>query len=132
MARYHGKSAVIYMSTSGSTAATTTVSLSGYTADFTTDKVETTSFGDPNKTYVQGLKDIKGSFTGFLDDTGLAIFTAADSTDGIKLYLYPSSASPTVYWYGPAWLDASIAVPVAGANTLTGNFVANGAWGRKP
>jgi hypothetical protein len=81
---------------------------------------------------VQGLKDIKGSFTGFLDDAGLAIFTSADSTDGIRMYLYPSSASPTVYWYGPAWLDASIAVPVAGANTLTGNFVANGAWGRKP
>jgi len=25
-----------------------------------------------------------------------------------------------------------VSVPVAGANTLTGNFVANGAWGRKP
>jgi hypothetical protein len=108
------------------------VSLSSYSADFTTDKVETTSFGDPNKTYVQGLKDIKGSFNGFLDDAGLSIFTAADSTDGVKLYLYPSANSPTVYWYGPAWLDASIAVGVSAANTLTGNFVANGAWGRKP
>lgn len=132
MARYHGKSGVVYISTTGAGAATATVSLSGFSVDFTTDKVETTSFGDPNKTYVQGLKDIKGSFNGFLDDTGLTIFTAADSTDGIRMYLYPSSASPTVYWYGPAWLDASIAVPVAGANTLTGNFVANGAWGRKP
>jgi hypothetical protein len=132
MARYHGKSGVLYMSTTGSGVATATVSISGYTADFATDKVETTSFGDPNKTYVQGLKDIKVTFTGFLDDTGLGLFTSADSTDGVKIYLYPSSASPTVYWYGPAWLDASIAVPVGGANTLSGNFVANGAWGRKP
>jgi hypothetical protein len=132
MARYHGKSGVLYMSTTGSSAATTIASLSAFSLDLSTDKVETTSFLDPNKTYVQGLKDIKGTFSGFLDDTALSLFTSADSTDGVKLYLYPSSASPTVYWYGPAWLDASIAVPVAGANTVSGNFVANGAWGRKP
>jgi hypothetical protein len=122
----------VYLSTTGSAAATTTTSLSGWTLDLSTDKVEVTAFGDLNKTYVQGLKDIKGTLTGFLDDTGLALFTGADSTDGVKMYLYPSSASPTVYWYGPAWLDASIAVPVGGANTLSGNFVALGAWGRKP
>lgn len=132
MARYHGKSAVIYMSTTGAGTATTTVSLSGWTLDLSTDKSEVTSFGDPNKTYVQGLKDVKGTVSGFLDDTGLSLFTAADSADGTKLYLYPSSNSPTVYWYGPAWLDASIAVPVSGPNTLSGNFVASGAWGRKP
>jgi hypothetical protein len=132
MARYHGKSGVVYLSTTGAAAATTIASLSAFSLDLSTDKVETTSFGDLNKTYVQGLKDIKGTFSGFLDDTALSLFTSADSTDGVKLYLYPSSASPTVYWYGPAWLDASIAVPVAGANTVSGNFVANGAWGRKP
>ena len=132
MARYHGKSGVVYLSTTGSGAATTTTSLSGWTLDLSTDKVEVTAFGDLNKTYVQGLKDIKGTLTGFLDDAGLSLFTGADSTDGVRMYLYPSSASPTVYWYGPAWLDASIAVPVGGANTLSGNFVASGAWGRKP
>lgn len=132
MARYHGKSGVVYMSTTGAGAATTTTSLSSWSLDLATDKVEVTAFGDANKTYVQGLKDVKGSFAGFLDDAGLSIFTAADSTDGVKLYLYPSSASPTVYWYGPAWLDASIAVPVTGANTLSGNFSANGSWSRKP
>jgi len=132
VARYHGKSGVVYLSTTGAGAATATVSLSAYTADFATDKVDVTAFGDANKTYVQGLKDIKGTLSGYLDDTGLSVFTAADSTDGIRMYLYPSSASPTVYWYGPAWLDASISVPATGANTLSGNFVANGAWGRKP
>jgi len=132
MARYHGKSGVVYLSTTGSGAATTTVSLSGWTLDQSTDKAEVTAFGDSNKTYVQGLRDVKGTLAGFLDDSGASIFTAAESTDGCKLYLYPSSASPTVYWYGPAWLDTSIGVPVSGANTVSGNFVANGAWGRKP
>lgn len=132
MARYHGKSGVVYLSTTGSGTAIAAVSISGWTGDFTTDKVETTSFGDPNKTYVQGLKDIKGTLSGFLDDTGLAVFTAADSADGCKLYLYPSANATGMYWYGPAWLDMSCAVPVGGANTISGNFVANGAWGRKP
>ena len=132
MARYHGQKGVIYASTTGSGAATTTTSLSGWTLDLSTDKAEVTAFNDANKTYVQGLKDIKGTITGFLDDAGLSIFTGADSADGIKLYLYPSSNAPTVYWYGPAWLDASIAVPVGGPATLSGNFVANGSWGRKP
>ena len=56
----------------------------------------------------------------------------ADSSDGVKLYLYPSSACPTVYHYGPAWLDASISVDVKGAVQVKGNFVASGAWSRKP
>jgi hypothetical protein len=132
MARYHGQRGVVYMSTTGAGAATSTVSVASWSGDFSTDKVEVTAFGDANKTYVQGLKDVKGTITGFLDDAGLAIFTAADSTDGVRLYLYMSSAAPTVYWYGPAWLDASVVVPVAGAATFSGNFVANGSWGRKP
>ena len=132
MARYAGRNSVVYMSTTGAGAATTTVSLSNWTLDLSTDKFEVTAFADANKSYVQGLKDIKGTITGFLDDTGLSLFTAADSVDGCKLYLYPSSAAATMYWYGPAWLDASIAVPVGGAATISGNFAANGSWGRKP
>jgi hypothetical protein len=120
------------MSTTGAGAATTTVSLANWNLDLSTDKYEVTAFSDANKTYVQGLKDIKGTLSGFLDDTGLALFTAADSTDGCRMYLYPSSAAPTVYWYGPAWLDMSVAVPVGGPATISGNFSANGSWGRKP
>ena len=132
MARYHGQRGVVYASTTGAGAATSTVSLSAWTLDLATDKVEVTAFGDANKTYVQGLKDVKGTITGFLDDAGLSIFTGADSSDGIKLYLYPASSAPTVYWYGPAWLDMSINTSVSSAATLSGNFVANGSWGRKP
>src|SRR5678816_2678528 len=122
MARYHGGQGVVYASTTGSGAATTTVSLSGWTLDLTTDKAEVTAFGDANKTYVQGLKDVKGTLTGWLDDTGLGIFTSADSSDGCKLYLYPSRNAPTMYWYGPAWLDASVNTPATGPVSLSGNF----------
>lgn len=53
MARYHGKRGVVYLSTTGTGTATTTVSIASYEASFATDKVEVTSFGDPNKTWTR-------------------------------------------------------------------------------
>jgi hypothetical protein len=130
MAVYHGKKGVVYMSTSGSGAATNVIKLTQWSLNMTTDKVEVTSFGDTNKTYVQGLKDTQGALAGFYDDTEAKPFQAADSADGVKLYLYPSADAPTKYWYGPAWVDVSVDTGVAGAVALNGNFSANGAWGR--
>lgn len=132
MARYHGKGGVVYMSTSAAGAAVNVASLSEWTLNMNTDKVETTSFADANKTYVQGLKDIQGSLSGFWEDNQDALFDAADSSDGVKVYLYPSSLAPTIYFYGPAWVDAAINVGVGGAVTLSANFSANGSWGRRP
>lgn len=132
MARYHGKKGQVFSSVTGSGAAALVASLSAWTLDMATDKVEVTSFGDANKTYVQGLRDIKGTVSGFWEDSQDVLFDGSESADGVKLYLYPSSDAPSVYFYGPAWLDASINVGVSGAVTLSANFVANGSWGRKP
>lgn len=132
MSAYHGKGGVVYASTSGSGAAVNVVYLTEWTLDMATDKVEVTSFGDANKTYVQGLKDVNGTISGYFDNATDQLFDASESSDGVKLYLYPSSLVPTVYFYGPAWVDASINVGVDRAITLSGNFVANGSWGRKP
>ncbi len=132
MAVYAGRKGVVYLSTTGSGAATSTLNLTKWTLDSSTDKIEVTSFGDTNKTYVQGLKDIKGTFAGFWNDLETKPFTAADSADGCKLYLYPSSDATGAYWYGPAWLDVSLDTGVADAVAISGNFAANGSWGRKP
>lgn len=129
---YHGKSGMVYASTNGTGVAASVVLLTSWSLDMATDKVETTAFGDPNKTYVQGLRDLKGSMSGFWDSGSDVLFDGSESADGIKLYLYPSSNAATVYFYGPAWLDASISCEVGGAVKMTANFVANGAWGRKP
>lgn len=132
MAVYAGRKGVVYMSTSGSGAATNVIKLTQWTLDQSTDKIEVTAFGDANKTYVQGLKDVKGTMAGFWDDTETKPFTAADSSDGCKLYLYPSADIATSYWYGPAWLDVSLDTGVSGAVAISANFAANGSWGRKP
>ena len=128
MAVYPGRKGVVYLSTSGSGTASAVLHLNNWSVDGSTDKIEVTSFGDANKTYVQGLADIKGSFSGFFDDAETKIVTAAASSDGCKMYLYPSSDAPTKYKCGPAWLDASITTNVSGAVSINGNFVANGSW----
>jgi hypothetical protein len=132
MAKYHGQGGVVYLATTGSGTATATVGLSNWSLDMASDRVEVTSFEDGNKTYVQGKRDIKGELSGFWTDTNDELFDGSESTDGVKLYLYPSRDAATRYFYGPAWLDASIEVPADGAVTIKGSFQANGTWSRKP
>lgn len=132
MSRYHGGKGVVYLSTTGSGVAIAAISLSHWTLDRATDTVDVTAFGDVNKQYVQGLPDIKGTLSGWFDSIDDALFDGSESTDGVKLYLYPSSLAPSIYHYGPAWLSSSIDVDAKGAVSISGSFVANGSWGRKP
>ena len=129
MAKYHGKKGLVYLSTTGSGNAASVGALNAWTYDRSVDTVETTSFGDANKTYVQGLPDSRGTFGGFYDDTITSVFTGAGSSDGVKVYLYPSSDALTKYFYGPAWTSYSVATGISQAVTIGGNFVANGSWG---
>jgi hypothetical protein len=128
MAVLAGRKGVVYISITASGGASNVIKLNGWTINKTTDKIEVTSFGDANKTYVQGLPDIQGTLSGFWDSTETKPFAGAASTDGIKMYLYPSADVPGSYHYGPAWLDMSMETPVAGAVSISGNFVANGSW----
>lgn len=128
MSVYAGRKGVVYLSTTGSGNASSVLKLNAWTVNRTTDKIEVTAFGDANKTYVQGLPDVQGTFGGFWDDNESKPFTGAGSSDGVKMYLYPSSDAPTKYWYGPAWLDVSMDLGVNGAATISGSFAANGSW----
>jgi hypothetical protein len=126
---HHGKDGAMYMNLGGVS------KLAGYISDFTLDMamatVETTSMGDKNKTYVVGLKDIKGTLSAFWDDADDSFFDAIDSDTGVGLALYPDfKTSPTKFFAGPAWLSGSIKSGVSAAVTIAGNFVANGSWTR--
>lgn len=129
MARYHGKSGVIYISTTGTGATSSILNVKSWTFDRSVDTVDVTSFGDSNKTYVQGLPDAKGTFEAHWDDTSNPLFTGAASADGVKIYLYPSSNAVSKYIYGPVWLSASINTGVAAAVMTNGSFVAAGSMG---
>lgn len=130
MSVHAGRTGVVYIAIESATGvATNCVSLNAWTINRATDKIEVTAFGDSNKTYVQGLPDVQGTFSGFWNDSETKVFAGAASTTGVKLYLYPDSTAPTKYAYGTAWLDASIETPVSGAVTISGNFAAAGSWG---
>lgn len=118
------------MSTTGS-GAVAVVSMAQFDIDMAQDQAEVTSFGDANKTYVTGLKDLKGTFSGFWDSADDTLFQAADSADGAKLYLYPDASNfPARYWYGTANISAKISVSATGAIAVSGAFSARGSWTR--
>lgn len=129
---YHGKTGVVYLSTSGATDATMVVQLTEWTLDRSTDTVEVTSFGDTNKTFVQGLPNLQGTISGFFDSGTDQLFDAAESSTAVKMYLYPSSLAPSIYFHGTAWVSASMSVGVNSAVSINGSFVAASSWGRKP
>jgi hypothetical protein len=54
-----------------------------------TDKINVTCFGDNNKKYVMGLKDISGSVGGFWNSDELTLFHAVDATEPGMLELIP-------------------------------------------
>jgi hypothetical protein len=128
--RYHGREGRVYMSASGTTEAVSVANLTAWTLDMPRDRVDVTAFGDANKVYVAGLKDITGTLSGFWDDTSDALYDGAESSDGVLFYLYPSANVLTKYFYGPAWVDMAIAVGVSDAVSISGNFGAKGAWGQ--
>lgn len=129
MTVYAGRKGVVYLAPDGSAAAASVASLNKWSLNRQTDKLDVSSFGDTNKTYVQGLPDLQGDFEGFWNDAESKIFTAANSSSAVRMYLYPSSDAPTKYAYGLAWLDASIDCGVNGAITISGSFVAGSSWG---
>jgi hypothetical protein len=128
LAKYAGRKGVVYLAPDGTTAASAVASLNSWSINRATDKLDVTSFGETNKTYVQGLPDLRGSFAGFWDDSETKLFTAAASTAAVRMYLYPSADAPTKYAYGLAWVDASIEVPVNDSVKITSDFVAGGSW----
>jgi len=121
----HGRSGRLYMNiTSGGTAEPIAF-LRSWSIDFSTDRVEVTTLGDTNKTYVAGLPDAQGQFAGFYDDATAQMYTAA--TDGVprKFYLYPDrNNNGGQYWFGTALFDFSVQGAVDGAIEVSGSFAA--------
>lgn len=130
--RVHGMRGQVKMDKTGGATAVAVASLSSWSLSFSTDKVDVTAFGDPNKIYVQGLPDVKGSVGGFWDKTDRTLFEAARGTTAALLELIPNTLDPTYLFTGLAWLDASIEVAVDGAVTVSGEFSAAGAWDMEP
>lgn len=109
MARIHGRRGRVYLGLASESAdAEPLPFIASWSIAFTTEKAEVTAMGDANKTYVSGLPDASGSFSGFYDDASNQTYTAA--IDGLprKFYLYPNLASSSQYFFGTILPDFTV------------------------
>lgn len=107
------------------------IALNSWKLDIKTDKEDVSCFGDVNKVYVPGLKDLNGSFSGFWDSTNVVMFDAADATTPGLLKLMPNTSESTVFWSGTAYIDASIDCSLSSPK-VSGSFMAAGPWNLAP
>lgn len=129
--RHHGKNGQVKMDKTGGATAVVIPSLDAWDLDMATDTVPTTSFADPNKTYVQGLPDLKGTFKGNFDDSsaGMILFDIFKSTTAPAIELYPDFVdAATIKFSGHGWVSGKITVPADGKVAVSGSFVAADGW----
>lgn len=130
MAKYAGRKGRVLIASTGTGQPTAVLGVTKWSLDMSQDTIEVTEFGDTNKTYVAGLRDVKGSFDGFWNDAETKLFAGAQSADGSFIYLYPNiTDAPGKYAYGPAWLSITMDTDVGDAVKMSANFAAQGAWG---
>ena len=100
-----------------------------WTLNLGRDYVDGTVFGDRNKTYLAGLKDVQGAFNGLLDVSGDLIVNATDR-DAIAIYLYADDRDSfeILIGRGLGLVDASITAANTDAIRVQGNFRAADSW----
>ena len=107
-------------------------SMNKWNLDLKRDRADVTSFGDTNKSSVQGLPDIAGGIGGFWDVPNLELFDVALGDLPAWLKLLPSSQDAAYFFNGLAWIDANIDVDSGGAVALGGSFAGAGPWSLEP
>jgi hypothetical protein len=126
----HGKAGAIYLG-GGIGTGTKLVNKTEWTLNLNRDYVDSTVFGDTNKTYLVGLKDVSGTFAGLLAIAGDAQVNATNS-DIVNIYLYgddgTTGGAVLLIASGPGLMDAAITASNTDAIKTTGNFRAAGAW----
>jgi hypothetical protein len=128
--KLHGKNGAIYLDgEKGQTAAKKVSNKSEWTLSLNRDYVDATVFGDTNKTYLVGLKDISGTFAGLMDVAGDLIVNATDS-DIVQIYLYADDRATfeVLVAQGPGLMDCQINASNTDAVRVSGNFRAAGPW----
>jgi hypothetical protein len=116
-------------------AATPVAFIADWSINFTTQKVDVTALGDSNLTYVAGLPNAEGDFTGFFDTATAQTYLAAIDGLSRNFYLYPStinSTSPYQYFFGTILADFTVAGGVASAVTMKASWAAASAVTRYP
>jgi len=126
--KLHGKNGAIYLNGAKGTG-TKVATKTEWTLNLNRDYVDATVFGDTNKTYLVGLKDLSGTYAGILDTSGDLLLNASDE-DIVQVYLYADDRASfeVLVASGPGLFDASVTASNTDAIRITGNFRAAGNW----
>lgn len=126
MGRVHGRRGRLYVGIASDTASAEPVTfISKWSINFSTDNVDVTAIGDSNKTYVAGLPDASGSFSGWYDDATAQTYTAGADGLARRFYLYPTTPSATgPYFFGTGLFDFSAEADVGSAVSVSGDWQA--------
>lgn len=124
MARLAGRNGRVYIALTSGGTATPLAFVAKWSINFKTNKIDVTAMGDSNKTYVNGLPDASGAFSGWYDDTTVQTYTAA--TDGVAraFYLYPSTSNTGQYFWGTVLPDFNVESDVDGAVGMSADWAA--------
>jgi hypothetical protein len=127
MAIKTGRYGQVKYSPDGIAPAVEIISINAWTASFKTEYEDVSCFGDENRVYIPGLRDSKGSLSGFWNSAEITLFEAAIATVPGTLELVPNSSEPTFFWSGLAYMDAEVDCSLA-APKVSGEWVAAGPW----
>jgi hypothetical protein len=122
-----GRRGRIYIDTStdGTGAAKPIANLNSWSLNRTTDKIEVSAFGSTSKSYVVGLPDAQGDFSGFWDTDGDQYKVSQAIDGGRKFYCYVNNVDNAAqYFFGKAHFDVSVSQTVSGAVEVSGSWAA--------
>lgn len=129
----HGRNArlMLDVTSNGAGSASQVSSKNKWSVDNSIDTVEVTSFGDSTKTFVSGLPNNTGDFSGFWDSADTNIFNVIGSSVARKLYIYPDNTNNSgTYFFTTAFVGVKHEGGTAEAVTFTGTWTgaSPGVW----
>ncbi len=128
MSKKHGKDGAIYLGGAKGSGGTKVTNKTEWSVQLNRDYVDATVFGETNKTYLAGLRNFQGNYSGLLDTAGDAMLDAS-ALDEQLIYLYADDgASPVLVAHGSGFIDANVTCGNTDAVRITGEFRAQGNW----
>ena len=133
MGRIHGRRGRVYLGIADSSASAEPLPFfARWAINHSTDKADVTAMGDTVKTYVSGLADAQGTFSGFYDDATAQTYTAAIDGLARKFYLYPSTLTNTQYFWGTVLVDMNTEGGVDSPVTVSASWAAASTIAKEP
>lgn len=129
--KVHGKNGAIYIGGAVGGGGTKVTDKTEWSVDLSRDYVDATVFGETNKTYLAGLRNFAGNYTGLLDVNGDAMLDAT-ALDEQLIYLYADdgviSGNVIPVAHGSGFIDGTVSVGSTDAVRINGQFRAQGSW----